>query len=73
MTSVKVTGTDFIRDINSMGLSNINSIEKSEYYLKRKILQTQNIEINSIRSEIDGIKSDVSDIKNMLLKLMEKD
>jgi hypothetical protein len=73
MTSVKVAGTDFIRDINSMGLSNINSIEKNEYYLKRKILQTQNIEINSIRSEIDGIKSDVSDIKNMLLKLMEKD
>ena len=69
---VKVTGTDFVRDINSMGLSNINSKEKEEYYSKQKIIQNQKQELNSMRTEIDTIKSDVSEIKQLLLQLMDK-
>lgn len=69
---VKVTGTNFVRDINSMGLSNINPSEKEEYYMKQKLIQNQKHELNSIRSEIDGIKNDVSDIKQLLLQLMDK-
>lgn len=69
---VKVTGTNFVRDINSMGLSNINPSEKEEYYSKQKLIQNQKHELNSIRSEIDGIKNDVSDIKQLLLQLMDK-
>lgn len=69
---VKVTGTDFVRDINSMGLSNINPIEKEEYLLKKQLLNSQKSELNNMRSEIDLIKNDVSDIKQLLLQLMDK-
>jgi hypothetical protein len=31
MDIVKITGTNFVRDLNSMGLSNLNSSEKEEY------------------------------------------
>ena len=69
---VRVTGTDFVRDINSMGLSNINPAEKEEYMLKKQLIQTQKSELNNMRSEINSIKNDVSDIKQLLLQLMDK-
>ena len=69
---VKVSGTNFIRDINSMAIINTDSTEKNEYYAKQRLLQNQKVELNSIRSEIDGIKCDVSDIKQLLLQLIDK-
>lgn len=69
---VKVTGTSFIRDINSMGLSNIDPVAKEEYYAKSKMMHAQKQELNSIRSEIDIVKNDLSDIKQLLLQLMDK-
>jgi hypothetical protein len=72
MTLVKVTGTNFFRDTNSMGLSNINPAERDEYYAKRQLIINQKQELNNIKYEIDTIKSDVSEIKELLLKLMDK-
>ena len=69
---VKVTDSDFIRDTSSMGLSNTNIKEKNEYYLKVKAAKAQKEEINTLRTEIDGIKNDISDIKNLMIKLLEK-
>jgi len=69
---VKVSGTNFIRDINSMAIINTDNTEKNEYYAKLKLLQNQKVELNSIRSEIDDIKCDVSDIKQLLLQLIQK-
>ena len=69
---VKVSGTNFIRDINSMAIINTDNTEKNEYYAKLKLLQNQKVELNSIRSEIDDIKIDVSDIKQLLLQLINK-
>lgn len=69
---VKVTGTNFVRDVNSMGLSNVNPSEKEEYYAKARLIQNQKQELNTIRSEIDAVKDDVSEIKQLLLQLMEK-
>lgn len=69
---VKVTGTNFVRDINSMAIINTDNTEKNEYYAKRKLLNIQKEELNSIRSEIDNMKSDVSDIKQLLIQLMDK-
>jgi len=69
---VKVTGTNFVRDINSMAIINTDNNEKNEYYSKQKLLSTQKQELNNIRSEIDEMKSDVSDIKQLLLQLMDK-
>ena len=69
---VKITGTNFIRDINSMAIISTDTAEKNEYYAKQKLLQNQKVELNSIRSEIDDIKIDVSDIKQLLLQLINK-
>ena len=69
---VRVSGTNFIRDINSMAIINTDNSEKNEYYAKQKLLHNQKVELNSIRSEIDDIKIDISDIKQLLLQLINK-
>lgn len=69
---VKVSGTNFVRDTNSMAIINTDNVEKNEYYAKQRLLQNQKSELNSIRSEIDDIKGDVSDIKQLLLQLLDK-
>ena len=69
---IRVTGTNFVRDINSMGLSNTNSVEKDEYYAKQRMLNIQKQELNNIKSEIDSIRDDMSEIKQMMLQLMGK-
>jgi hypothetical protein len=69
---VKVSGTNFVRDTESMALTNTNEAERNEYISKVKLLNNQKNEINKVKSEINDIKSDVSEIKQMLLKLMDK-
>jgi len=72
MTFVKIEGADFVRDINSMGLSNTNMSEKNEYYAKVRLLQNQKEEINKVKSEMSNIKNDIGDIKALLQQLLEK-
>lgn len=72
MALVKVTGTDYVRDTNSMALMNTNNMEKNEYYAKVRMLKTQKEEINTVKEEIAGIKSDMNEIKELMLKLLEK-
>jgi hypothetical protein len=73
MDIVKITGTNFVRDLNSMGLSNLNSSEKEEYYAKLRLLKNQKVELNSMQAQIDSIKNDVSTIKELLLQLISKE
>lgn len=69
---VRVNGTNFVRDTNSMGLTNENIQEKNEYLSKLALVKNQKEEINKVKSEIDSLKSDMSDIKEMLLQLLNK-
>ena len=69
---VKVEGAPFVRDVASMGLSNVDTNSRNEYYSKLALLKTQKNEINTIKSEIDSIKSDVQDIKQLLRQLLGK-
>lgn len=72
MSFVKVEGVEFVRDTNSMGLSNTNMTEKNEYYAKVRMLQNQKDEINKVKSEMNNIKKDIGDIKSLLQQLLEK-
>jgi hypothetical protein len=72
MTIVKVTGTDFVRDTDSMALTNVNENMKNEYYSKVHLLKNQKEEINKVKSEINDIKNDVAEIKELMLKLINK-
>jgi uncharacterized phage infection (PIP) family protein YhgE len=70
MKMVKVTGTNFVRDINSMGLSDTNQSVKDEYYSKLKLINNQKTEINKVNQEINHIKSEMSEIKDLLKQLL---
>jgi hypothetical protein len=68
----KVTGTTFIRDMNSGALINKDISGLEDYKRKRKMAASQREEINTIRSELDSIKSDVSEIKQLMQQLLVK-
>jgi DNA repair exonuclease SbcCD ATPase subunit len=69
---VKVTGTNFVRDTDSMALINTDIKEKNDYLAKVKMITNQKEELNKVRTEIDSIKDDMNDIKQMMKQLLEK-
>jgi hypothetical protein len=72
MELVRVTGTNFVRDINSRAILPIDNTEKNEYYAKLKLVKLQKEEINKVKSEIDCIKTDMCEIKALLQQLLTK-
>jgi hypothetical protein len=72
MDLVRVTGTNFVRDINSRAILPTDNTEKNEYYAKLRLVKMQKDEINKVRSEIDCIKSDMCEIKSLLQQLLIK-
>jgi hypothetical protein len=69
---VKVTGTNFIRDTESMALMNTDDMAKNEYLSKVRMLKTQKDEINTVKAEIANIKEDMGEIKQLMLQLLDK-
>jgi hypothetical protein len=72
MQLVRVTGTNFVRDINSRAILPTDTAEKNEYYAKLKLIKNQKEEINKVKSELDCIKSDMCEIKSLLQQLLSK-
>jgi hypothetical protein len=72
MKFIRVPGTNLLRDINSMGLSNQNTSEFQEYKTRRKMLQTQRDEINKLKSDINIVRDELSEIKSLMLRLLDK-
>lgn len=69
---VKVTGTQYIRDTESMALMNTDDTGKNEYLAKVRLLKTQKDEINTVKAEIANIKEDMGEIKQLMLQLLDK-
>jgi hypothetical protein len=72
MNFVKVTGTSFVRDINSMGLSNTDTAAKDEYYSKLRMMKSQKEQLNMVKEEIDNVKLEMAEIKQLLQLLISK-
>jgi gluconate kinase len=70
-TLVKIEGANFVRDIKTMQLSSTDYTERNEYYLKVRLLKTQKQEINKLNDELSTIKSDMSEIKQLLAELIK--
>ena len=70
MTFVRVTGTSFVRDTNSMGLSNTDVAAKEEYYNKVRMLRNQKEQINKVNEEMAELKSDLVELKQMMAQLL---
>jgi hypothetical protein len=66
---VKIPGTTYVRDTNTMALINTDQNGLDDYKVKSKLLNTQKTEINNIKSEINEIRNDVGVIKDLLLQL----
>jgi len=69
---VKVKDSNFVRDTNSMGLINTDYSAKEEYYNKVRLFKSQKEQINNMNKEISDLKTDISEIKHLILKLAEK-
>jgi len=69
---VQVNGTAFYRDTNSMALINKDASGLEEYKNKRKFLESQRGEINTLKKEMESIKSDVMEIKDLMRQLLNK-
>jgi hypothetical protein len=72
MPLVKIPGTTFVRDTNTMALINTDSIGLEEYNFKSKLINNQKAEINNIKSEINDVKNDVKEIKQLLQQLFTR-
>jgi len=69
---VKVNDSTFVRDIQSGALINQDYSSRDEYYAKVKMITNQKQELNTVRSEIDIIKNDISEIKQLMFALLNK-
>ena len=71
MTFVKIEGAEYVRDTNSMGLSNTNISEKNEYYSKLRLMRNQKEEMNKLQGEINDIRTDISELKSLLIEMVK--
>ena len=69
---VKIEGTHLVREVSSMGLSNLDQVSKNDYYSKVQMLKTQKQEINNMKSELYSLKEDFKEIKQLLTQLITK-
>ena len=66
---LKIEGTEMLRDTSNMSLINKDKSELEGYLNKRKAMMEQKREINNIRNEVLELKSDISQIKELLIQL----
>jgi len=72
MELLKVKGTKLVRDTRSGAIINQDKTGLEEYLAKRRGMQAQKDELNKIKSDILDMKNDMTDIKDLLKKLLEK-
>jgi len=72
MALVQIPGTELYRDTNTMALVSKDTSGLEEYNMKRRMIESQKREINKVMSEIDNIKNDMLEIKQLMLKLLDK-
>jgi hypothetical protein len=72
MSLVKVKNSTFVRDTGTMALINQDNNGLTDYMNKRRVMEAQRSEINNMKVEMNTIKSDVSEIKDLLYQLLSK-
>ena len=69
---IQIPGTPFVRDTKSMAIINRDQQGLEEYQRKRNFLASQKQEINNMKSDIDGLREDMKEIKTLMLQLLGK-
>jgi hypothetical protein len=70
MDFIKVKGHDhLIRDPETNSIINTNSMEYNEYLVKRESKKQENQKIQNLEKDLDSIRDDLDEIKNLLRNL----
>ena len=73
MNYLKVQGNEgLVRDMETKAIINTNSSEYEKHLAQKNVVQARKAEITRQTEEINNIKNDINDIKQMLLSLMNK-
>jgi hypothetical protein len=73
MKTVKVEGhNDLVRDKNSGAIVSINRSEVQQARERKARWKAEQAEQQQLRSDVDQLKNDMSAIKDLLTKLVEK-
>lgn len=72
---LKVEGGQFVKDSSNKALLTVNRAAIEENEARKKLaskLNGKNEEINMLKSQVESLREDVSDIKNMLKQLVKR-
>jgi hypothetical protein len=70
---LKIEGKDsLVRDMSSGAIINTNKIDYENYVNKRRTHQKINEEVKKNTDDIESIKTDIAEIKNILIALLNK-
>jgi len=73
MSLIPIEGKDgYFRDTHSKAIINKNANDFNTYMINRKKLTSDKERIDTIETELEGIKGDLTDIKLMLQHFMDK-
>ena len=61
-----------VRDTSSMALISTDQNAKTDYENKVRMIKSQKEEINKVKTEIESLKNDLGDIKEMMKQLLAK-
>jgi small-conductance mechanosensitive channel len=69
---IPIPGTTLVRDTETMALINKDTTGQQEYYNRRNKMAAEKEQINKIKTEVQSLKDDVNDIKQLLNQILEK-
>lgn len=73
MDIVKIEGKDgLVRDMSTRAIINTNKSEYENYLERRKATLAKNKQLEEHSEEINNIKAELSDIKQMLMTVLNK-
>ena len=72
---LKVEGTNFVKDTRTGALLMTGRSALAENDARKKLAQRingKNDEINNLKTQVDGLSSDIQEIKSLLTKLLKQ-
>lgn len=64
-----IKGTNYVRDMKSGAILNINKTELNSYYAQREIRRKEQFERDQIKDRMNQLETDIQEIKNMIVRL----
>jgi len=72
MSLIPIPGTTLARDTKTMALINQDKNGLDDYLKKRNLMASRQEQINNMKADIDDLKQDISEIKKLVMILIEK-